>query len=95
MRIANLAVHAAVNGAEGVQRSEGVRHKRTVASTEVVHEKTRDRLVLDAARAVLDETPEIDMVRVARVQAALAAGKIRFDACKLAGTIQRYHGGSE
>ena len=95
MRIANLAAHAAVNGTESVQRSEGVRHKRTVASTEVVHEKTRDRLVLDAARAVLDETPEVDLVRVARVQAALAAGKIRFDACKLAGTIQRYHGGSE
>ena len=95
MRIANLAAHAAVNGTESVQRSEGVRHKRTVASTEVVHEKTRDRLVLDAARAALDETPEIDMARVTRIQAALATGKIRFDACKLAGTIQRYHGGSE
>ncbi|KAB0642017.1 flagellar biosynthesis anti-sigma factor FlgM [Burkholderia latens] len=95
MRIANLAAHAAVNGAEGVQRSEGARHNRTVPSTEVVHEKTRDRLALDAARAALDEAPEIDMVRVARVQAELAAGKIRFDACKLAGTIQRYHGGGE
>mgnify|MGYP001026055799 CR=1 FL=1 len=95
MRIANLAAHAAVNGAESVQRSEGALHKRTVASTEVVHEKTRDRWVLDAARAALDETPEIDMVRVTRVRAALATGKIRFDACKLAGTIQRYHGGGE
>ncbi|HGL4260762.1 flagellar biosynthesis anti-sigma factor FlgM [Burkholderia dolosa] len=51
--------------------------------------------MLDAARAVLDDTPEIDVARVARVRAALAAGDIRVDAVKLADVIQRYHGGCE
>lgn len=95
MRIANLAAHAAVNGVESAQRSERAHRKGAVTSTEMVGEKTRDRLMLDAARSALAEAPEIDMVRVARIQAALATGEIRFDAGKLAGIIQRYHGGGE
>ncbi|MBR8460494.1 flagellar biosynthesis anti-sigma factor FlgM [Burkholderia dolosa] len=95
MRIANLVGHATINGAENAQRADGTPRKVAMASVEAVGEKTRDRLVLDAARAVLDDTPEIDVARVARVRAALAAGDIRVDAVKLADVIQRYHGGCE
>ncbi len=33
--------------------------------------------------------------RVAQLRAALAEGRIEFDAAKLAGLIQRYHGGEK
>jgi negative regulator of flagellin synthesis FlgM len=37
--------------------------------------------------------PEIDSARVAAVRDALARGEIRFDAQRLAGLIERFHGG--
>ena len=49
--------------------------------------------LLQPARAALDALPEIDAERVAEIKAALAEGKIGFDAGKLAGLIRRYHGG--
>lgn len=49
--------------------------------------------VLQPAQAALDAMPEIDAERVADIKAALAEGKINFDAGKLAGLIRRYHGG--
>lgn len=49
--------------------------------------------VLQPAQAALSAMPEIDAERVADIKAALAEGKINFDAAKLAGLIRRYHGG--
>ena len=49
--------------------------------------------VLQPAQASLNALPDIDMQRVAELREALAAGKLPFDAGKLAGLIDRYHGG--
>ncbi len=95
MRITNLAGQTAINGTDSAQRAEGTQRKAAVAPITAVGEKTRDRQALDAARAALGNSAEIDMARVNQIRAALAAGEIRFDAGKLAGVIQRYHGGHE
>ncbi|MFC3533447.1 flagellar biosynthesis anti-sigma factor FlgM [Vogesella facilis] len=49
--------------------------------------------VLQPAQDALAALPDIDAARVAEIKAALADGKINFDAGKLAGLIRRYHGG--
>jgi len=48
---------------------------------------------LKPAREALAALPEVDAAKVAEIKAALADGRIAFDAGKLAGLIQRYHGG--
>lgn len=48
---------------------------------------------LAPAQAALDAMPEIDSARVAAVRDALARGEIQFDAKRLAGLIERFHGG--
>ena len=95
MRIANVGGHTAINETDSAQRGEGAQHKAAIAPISSVGEKTRDRQALDAARAAMGDSQEIDTARVAEIRAALAAGDIRFDAAKLAGMIQRYHGGHE
>lgn len=50
---------------------------------------------LKPAQEALAALPEIDAAKVAEIKAALADGRISFDAGKLAGLIQRYHGGRE
>jgi negative regulator of flagellin synthesis FlgM len=49
--------------------------------------------LLAAARAQLQQMPEVDAARVAEIRAALERGEIGFDAAKLAQLIERYHGG--
>jgi negative regulator of flagellin synthesis FlgM len=48
--------------------------------------------LLAAARAQLQQMPEIDAARVAEIRAALERGELGFDAGKLAQLIERYHG---
>lgn len=48
---------------------------------------------LAPAQEALAAMPEIDSARVAAVREALARGEIRFDAQRLAGLIERFHGG--
>lgn len=48
---------------------------------------------LAPAQAALAAMPEIDSARVAAVRDALARGEIQFDAKRLAGLIERFHGG--
>ena len=48
--------------------------------------------VLKPAQAELAAMPDVDAARVAEIKAALADGRIQFDAGKLAGLIRRYHG---
>ncbi|KIA81548.1 flagellar biosynthesis anti-sigma factor FlgM [Chromobacterium amazonense] len=43
--------------------------------------------------ANLRAMPEIDQAKVDAVRAALARGEVRFDPQRLAGLIERYHGG--
>jgi negative regulator of flagellin synthesis FlgM len=48
--------------------------------------------VLQPALAALRAMPEIDHAKVAELRDALARGEVRFDAARLAGLIQRFHG---
>ena len=93
MRIANAAGLPAINETESVQRGDAVQRTAAAAPVTGAADKTRDREAIDAARAEMDRTPEIDMKRVAEIRAALKAGTIHFEAAKIAGLIQRYHGG--
>ncbi len=49
--------------------------------------------VLQPALAALRALPEMDHERVAQLRDALAKGELPFDPAKLAGLIQRFHGG--
>lgn len=49
--------------------------------------------VLQPALAALRDMPDIDHERVAQLRDALAKGELPFDAGKLAGLVQRFHGG--
>lgn len=49
--------------------------------------------VLQPAMAALAAMPEIDHARVSELRDALAKGELPFDAGRLAGLIQRFHGG--
>jgi negative regulator of flagellin synthesis FlgM len=48
---------------------------------------------LQQAQTRLAEMPEIDQAKVTALRDALARGELPFDAGKLAGLIDRYHGG--
>ncbi|WP_199030125.1 flagellar biosynthesis anti-sigma factor FlgM [Ralstonia sp. ASV6] len=95
MRIANAAGLPAINEPDSTPRADAVKRTEAPVPTMGAADKTRDREAIEAARAALDRTPEVDAARVAEIRAALQAGEIRFDAAKLAGVIQRYHGGHE
>lgn len=49
--------------------------------------------VLGPALAAMATMPEIDHAKVAELRDAIARGDLHFDAAKLAGLIQRFHGG--
>lgn len=49
--------------------------------------------VLQPAMAALAAMPEVDSERVAELRDLLARGELPFDAGRLAGLIQRFHGG--
>lgn len=49
--------------------------------------------VLQPALAALRALPDIDHERVAHLRDALARGELPFDAARLAGLIERFHGG--
>lgn len=48
--------------------------------------------ILQPALAAMRDMPEIDHAKVASLRDALAKGEIPFNAVKLAGLIQRFHG---
>ncbi|UCV08966.1 hypothetical protein [Dechloromonas denitrificans] len=51
--------------------------------------------VLQPALAALRDMPEIDPAAVKTLRDALAKGEVPFDAGRLAGLIERYHGKSK
>lgn len=53
---------------------------------------TLQSAVLQPALAALQQMPEIDHEKVAQLRDALAKGELPFNADKLAGLIQRFHG---
>ncbi|MDC8756488.1 flagellar biosynthesis anti-sigma factor FlgM [Janthinobacterium fluminis] len=50
-------------------------------------------VVLQPALEALRQMPDVDHERVAQLRDALAKGELPFDPSKLAGLIQRFHGG--
>jgi negative regulator of flagellin synthesis FlgM len=48
--------------------------------------------VMQPALAALRAMPDVDQAKVAALRDALARGEIRFDAGRLAGLIERFHG---
>jgi negative regulator of flagellin synthesis FlgM len=48
--------------------------------------------VMQPALAALRDMPEVDQAKVSAIRDALARGEIRFDAGRLAGLIERFHG---
>lgn len=48
---------------------------------------------LGVAKQALQAGPEIDMAKVQEIRDALLRGEINFDADKVAGLMQKYHGG--
>jgi len=48
--------------------------------------------VLQPAQAALKALPDFDAARVAELRDALSRGELPFDAGRLAGLIQRFHG---
>ena len=67
--------------------------KNTAASTSPAGGGELQSAVLQPAIAALRELPDIDHAKVAALREALARGEIVFDAAKLAGLIERHHGG--
>ncbi len=53
---------------------------------------TLQSAVLQPALAALRDMPEIDLAAVKTLRDALANGEVPFDAGRLAGLIERYHG---
>ncbi|HEX6734000.1 MAG TPA: flagellar biosynthesis anti-sigma factor FlgM [Azonexus sp.] len=51
--------------------------------------------VLQPALAALRDMPEIDQAKIEALRDALARGDVPFDAGRLAGLIERYHGNRE
>jgi negative regulator of flagellin synthesis FlgM len=51
--------------------------------------------VLQPAQKALGALPDFDAARVAELRDALANGELPFDAGRLAGLIQRFHGGGK
>lgn len=49
--------------------------------------------VLKPATEVLREMPDFDAARVAELRDALAKGELPFDPARLAGLIEKFHGG--
>jgi negative regulator of flagellin synthesis FlgM len=49
--------------------------------------------VLQPAAQALRALPEVDQARVAELRDLLAKGELPFDPARLAGLIQRFHGG--
>jgi negative regulator of flagellin synthesis FlgM len=49
---------------------------------------------LQPALAAMREMPEIDEAKVAALRDALAKGELPFNPARLAGLIERFHGGS-
>lgn len=61
-----------------------------VASTATEEMKSA---VMQPALEAMREMPDIDHAKVAELRDALARGELPFNAAKLAGLIERFHGG--
>lgn len=84
----------AVNRPEETAASEAVSgNNSTVSATPAAAaDAPLQSAVLQPALAAMREMPDIDHAKVAALRDALAKGEMPFNASKLAGLIQRFHG---
>jgi negative regulator of flagellin synthesis FlgM len=62
------------------------------AAPAIVSSDALESSVLQPARAALKALPDFDAAKVAELRDALSKGELPFDAGRLAGLIQRFHG---
>ncbi|WP_174873890.1 flagellar biosynthesis anti-sigma factor FlgM [Vogesella oryzae] len=79
--------------AAGNSADSGAAGRTVAAAAPAAPSAPLQSAVMQPAQEALAAMPDIDAERVADIKAALAEGKINFDAGKLAGLIRRYHGG--
>ncbi len=65
------------------------------AATAAASDAALESAVLQPAQAALRALPDFDAARVSELRDALAKGELPFDAGRLAGLIQRFHGGGK
>ncbi|GHD63383.1 flagellar biosynthesis anti-sigma factor FlgM [Jeongeupia chitinilytica] len=84
-------------GAQPVAAATGPQGTETAAKPQAAPVRTAPASLqsdaLKPAQTALAELPDVDVDKVAEIKAALADGRIRFDAGKLAALIRRHHGG--
>lgn len=90
MRIAGTNV-TGTTAAERVCETTGAESAAPAAAAPAAPEM--QSAVMQPALEALRAMPDIDQARVAALRDALARGDIRFDAGRLAGLIERFHGG--
>lgn len=84
---------APTSGAAGASAAEATDTTAAPAAGAAAEATPLQAGSLAPAQQALAAMPEIDSARVAAVRDALARGEIRFDAQRLAGLIERFHGG--
>lgn len=81
-----------IGGAAVQQVSGSAPAEPVVAPAPAARPAPLQSAVLQPALAAMQDMPEIDQAKVAELRDALAKGELPFDANKLAGLIQRFHG---
>jgi negative regulator of flagellin synthesis FlgM len=90
MRIAGTPVTSTA-AAERVSETAGTESAAPAAAAAPAAPELQSS-VMQPAMAALRAMPDIDQAKVAAIRDALARGEIRFDAGRLAGLIERFHG---
>lgn len=84
------------SGTQGVVTVQTVAETAPAEAPKATAPAAREALqssVLQPAMAAMKELPDFDHAKVAMLRDALAKGELPFNAGKLAGAIQRFHGG--
>ncbi|MEF7615608.1 flagellar biosynthesis anti-sigma factor FlgM [Aquincola sp. MAHUQ-54] len=84
---------AAATGLSPVAQASPADAAATASAGAATRGQALQSAVLGPAMAAMATMPEIDHAKVAELRDAIARGELHFDAAKLAGLIQRYHGG--
>lgn len=93
MRISGTTGLPDVSGATQAPATQAAAPKSAAASAAAAPSaEVLQSTLLQPALAALRAMPEIDHAKVAALRDALARGELPFDAAKLAGLIERFHG---
>jgi len=87
--VSTSSVPAAAPGAPAGPAQPSIAAPLSAAAPAVALESA----LLEPAQSALRALPDFDAARVAELRDALSKGELPFDAGRLAGLIQRFHGG--